>query len=293
VTGTQFEYSYEANQIFLQQIQLGSLSLRHAGSRCWFGTILLFSTIALVLRRHFVYAQNMVASGSTDDGVHAIAAAIGDPGRSKMLFCLMDDRARTATELAIVANVGAPTASFHLTRLTKERLVKVVKQGKHRYYTLGGTHVASALESLLVLSENSKRSYGPTTPSRLRSARTCYDHIAGELGVALHDRMIELGWIAHNKDLDEKGYQVSSLGIQKFNSLGIDVPQLDKLRRQLAVPCLDWSERRPHLAGALGAEILSTALKKKWVVRDLESRALAVTTEGRREFFKVFGLNVA
>src|ERR1700728_2926716 len=121
-----------------------------------------------------------------DEAVYKIAAAIGDPGRARMLYSLMDGHARTATELAIVANVSPSTASVHLARLKEERLVKVLRQGKHRYYTLHGAHVASVLEGLSVLAGGARDKFVPRTPSRLCAARTCYDHIAGTLGVALH-----------------------------------------------------------------------------------------------------------
>src|SRR6202161_1878147 len=132
----------------------------------------------------------------TDAAVSAIAAAIGEPARARMLYCLVDGHARTSTELAVVADVAPSTASIHLQRLKSQRLVKVFAQGKHRYYSLEGANVAAALEALSVLAGGARAGFVPRTPSRLRAARTCYDHIAGTLGVALHDRIRAMGWLA-------------------------------------------------------------------------------------------------
>src|SRR5260370_3221870 len=123
-----------------------------------------------------------------DTAVSRIAAAIGEPARARMLYCLADGHARTSTQLAVVAEVSPSTASVHLSRLKTEHLVKVHVQGKHRYYSLEGPNVASALEGLSVLAGGSRDKFVPNTPSRLLAARTCYDHLAGKLGVSLHDR---------------------------------------------------------------------------------------------------------
>jgi DNA-binding transcriptional ArsR family regulator len=202
----------------------------------------------------------------------------------------MDGRARTATELSAVAEVGAPTASVHLTRLVAEHLVKVLTQGKHRFYSLDGAHVASVLESLSVLASGSRNKFVPTTPNSLRAARTCYDHIAGTLGVALHDRFASRGWIAADASDGDYSYDVTSHGARAFQAIGIDVDACRKLRRKLACGCLDWSERRFHLGGALGAELLRVALIRKWVAQEIESRALSLTGAGRREFQSRFGI---
>src|ERR1700684_1032426 len=133
---------------------------------------------------------------AADDAASAIAAAIGEPARARMLYCLLDVRPRTSTELAAVADVTASTASVHLQRLKTLRLVKVFAQGKHRYYSLEGDNVAAALEALSVLAGESRPAFVPSTPNRLRAARTCYDHIAGTLGVSLHERFHTLGWLS-------------------------------------------------------------------------------------------------
>jgi len=219
----------------------------------------------------------------TDGAAAGIAAAIGEPARARMLYCLMDNHARTSTELAVVAEVSPSTASVHLNRLKAEGLVKVLVQGKHRYYSLQGPAVARVLEGLSVLAGGSRHKFVPHTPSRLRAARTCYDHIAGTLGVLLHDRMEASGWLSHSYDLTPPG-------IQAFEKLGVDIAVTRRLHRRFAFGCLDWSERRSHLGGALGAALLQLALRMRWVTQELDSRALSVTSLGHRELRARFGL---
>lgn len=222
-----------------------------------------------------------------DGAVSAIAAAIGEPARARMLYSLVDGHARTSTELAVVAGVAPSTASVHLQRLKAQGLVKLLAQGKHRYYSLEGSQVAAALEALSVLAGGRPGRFEPNTPDRLRAARTCYDHIAGTLGVGLHDRFLERGWLAAG----ESGYGLTASGRHAFAALGIDVEAAVALRRRFAFPCLDWSERRPHLGGALGAAVLALALKRRWVTEDPDGRALSVTTAGVRELQSRFGLH--
>jgi DNA-binding transcriptional ArsR family regulator len=221
---------------------------------------------------------------SAEDAVSRIAAAIGEPARARILYCLVDGHARTSTELATVADVSPSTASAHLKRLNTEHLIKVLIQGKHRYYSLEGPNVAAALEGLSVLAGGARAKFVPNTPSRLRAARTCYDHMAGTVAVALHDRFNALGWLSD-------AYDLTAAGTKAFEALGIDLDAARALRRRFAYACLDWSERRPHIGGALGAALLNVALKRKWVVQDLDSRALGVTRLGRREMLARFGLD--
>ena len=190
-----------------------------------------------------------------DAAVSKIAAAIGEPARARMLCCLLDGRARTSTELAIVADVAPSTASVHLQRLMTQRLVKVLAQGKHRYYNLAGNNVAAALEALSVLAGGPRVAFVPNTPNQLRAARTCYDHIAGTLGVALHDRIKAMGWLSGGSGADN-AYELTRGGTKAFEDLGIDVAAIRALRRRFAFACVDWSERRPHIGGAVGAALL-------------------------------------
>lgn len=227
-----------------------------------------------------------------ETAVSAIAAAIGEPARARILFCLMDGHARTSTELSVVANVSASTTSVHLDRLKATRLVNVQVQGKHRFYSLAGANVARALEGLTVLAGVSRRKLVPNTPNRLRVARTCYDHMAGALGVLLHDRLKALRWLSAGTKDKNNAYDLTNDGTRALAGLGIEIEELRALRRRFACPCLDWSERRPHLGGALGAALLEVALKRKWVVQDLDSRALAITSYGRRELQSRFRLQI-
>jgi DNA-binding transcriptional ArsR family regulator len=224
-----------------------------------------------------------------DASVSSIAAAIGEPARARMLYCLSDGRARTSTELAVVADISPPTASAHLQRLLTRRLVKVFAQGKHRYYSLEGADVAAALEALSVLAGGSREIFLPNTPNRLRAARTCYDHIAGALGVALHDRFKAMGWLSEASTEDDS-YELAPKGAKAFAALGIDIGAARKSRRRFAYACVDWSERRPHIGGAIGAAVLDAALRRRWVIQDLDSRALTVTKVGRREMAARFGI---
>jgi len=224
--------------------------------------------------------------------VSRIAAAVGEPARVRMLHSLIDGHARTSTELAVVAEVSPSTASAHLNRLTAEHLITVFKQGKHRYYSLAGTDVARALEALNVIAGRPRNRFVPKTPSGLLLARTCYDHIAGKLGVLLNNQFRQKGWLSTNPNWDKNGYRITSAGAQGFADLGIDLQTIAGTRRKIAYPCLDWSERQPHLAGALGSALLKAALKRKWVVQDLDSRALSITRFGRGELQSRFSFEL-
>jgi hypothetical protein len=204
-----------------------------------------------------------------------------------MLCSLMDGHARTSTELATIADVSASTASAHLAKLKDLALVRLHVQGRHRYYSLADKRVAQALEALMVISQDAAPTFTPRTPDRLQFARTCYDHMAGTLAVRLHDRMLDAGWLLE----EGQGYRLSESGEALFEGLGVDVQALTAQRRRFACPCLDWSMRRPHLGGALGAALLQTALKRKWLIQDLDSRALRLTDSGRREMAGRFGVN--
>ncbi len=226
----------------------------------------------------------------TDIAAAGVAAAIGEPARARMLYSLMDGHARTSTELAAVAGVSASTASVHLQRLTAERLIAVVAQGRHRYYSLRGPAVARVLEGLNVLAGSESSLFVPSTPNRLRAARTCYDHMAGTAAVALHDRLLALKWISPVADA-ELDYELTAKGVALVETLGLDVGAARALRRRFAYGCLDWSERRPHVGGAVGAALLRLMLRKRWVTQHLDSRALSITSLGRREFQARFGVS--
>ena len=230
-------------------------------------------------------------SRSNDTAISRVAGAIAEPARTKMLCSLMDGHARTSTELAVIADVSASTASAHLARLKEDGLIKLHTQGRHRYFSLTDAHVAQAIEALMVISRNAQTGFVSTTPSRLQLARTCYDHMAGSLAVQLHDYFFDSGWLTL-PDASDGTYQLSVEGEKAMTGLGVEVENVRAQRRRFACACLDWSMRRPHLAGALGAAVLQAVISRKWVIQDLDSRALAVTPKGRKELSGKFGIRV-
>ncbi|MDQ2137012.1 helix-turn-helix transcriptional regulator [Alcaligenaceae bacterium A4P071] len=222
----------------------------------------------------------------TDLDVAAIAAAIGDPARAQMLCSLLDGCARTATELAALADVGASTASGHFARLREQGLVEIAVQGKHRYYRLANDDVAAALEALLVVAGVKGKPFKPSTPTDMCHARTCYDHMAGEIGVGIHDRLIAKRFLAKQ----DQDYVLTPSGEAFMQEIGLDIETAQNKRRSFAKPCMDWSARRPHLGGALGAALLTHVLHHGWVEKDLDSRVLRVTPKGSKPLEKLFGL---
>ncbi|HEU5037115.1 MAG TPA: winged helix-turn-helix domain-containing protein [Nocardioides sp.] len=212
-----------------------------------------------------------------DTDLAATGALIGDPSRARMLDALMGGRALTAGELARAAGIGASTASEHLARLRHGGLVEVVAQGRHRYYRIAGPDVGAALEALShVAPPRPVRSMRQAGHARaLAFARTCYDHLAGTCGVALHDALLAHEWLT-------AAYDVTPAGTAGLAGWGVDVEAARSRRRSFARPCLDWTERRPHLAGALAAGIADGLVERGWFVRRAaDSRALRLTDAGR------------
>lgn len=227
-----------------------------------------------------------------EDAAPRIAAAIGDAGRARMLYSLVAHGARTSTELALIAGVSPSTASGHLRRLKAERLVSVRVQGKQRCYSLRDADVARVLEALSVAASGLKERAAVSPPSDLRAARTCYDHIAGILGVLIYDRLHALRWLTASRSDGDDACDLTPAGVRGCQSLGIDVDATRALRRRFAFGCLDWSERRPHLGGAVGAALLALALERRWIVKGRGSRTLAVTGLGRRFLAGRLGIHV-
>ena len=234
----------------------------------------------------------MKATNGEDVLLSNLAQAIGEPARTRMLLSLLDGHARTSTELATLADVAPSTASAHLNRLKDAKLIRVVIQGRHRYYSLYGPEVAAVIERLGVLSGRTTKIFVPKTPEELRKARSCYDHMAGAVAVALHDQFLRERWLVSDAGSGSDAYQLSDAGTQRLEWMGIDLEEVRSLRRRFAYPCLDWSERRPHIAGALGAALLRHAAKKGWVVRELDSRALRLTRTGQKNILEHFGIAV-
>jgi DNA-binding transcriptional ArsR family regulator len=218
-----------------------------------------------------------------------IAAVIGDPSRAAVLTALMADRALSATELAAVAAVAKPTISSHLDKLLAARLVTVERQGRHKYFRLAGPEVGAALESLLGLAFRGAgaRLRGIPADPALRRARQCYDHLAGDLGVRVHEHLLGSGALAVDSD---DGLAPTAGGIRLFGSLGVDLDELRQRRRPLCRSCLDWTERRHHLAGALGAALLEAILARRWARRDRASRALHFSALGEAALREALGM---
>jgi DNA-binding transcriptional ArsR family regulator len=213
-----------------------------------------------------------------------IAALAGDPARANMLAALLSGSALTAGELANEAVVGAATASAHLAKLEQGGLVVVARQGRHRYFRLAGSDVCDMLESMMGVAARAgftRTRPGPADPA-LRRARVCYDHLAGEMGVALFDSLLKRRMIA-----DGPALALTRKGQSFAQELGIDLAMLGRGRRPLCRACLDWSERRRHLAGALGAALLARMLEQKWAAR--RGRVLRFSPAGERGFRALLG----
>ena len=225
-----------------------------------------------------------------------IAALVGDPARAGMLHALMDGRALTASELAGVAGVAPQTASGHLARLAAAGLVQVAKQGRHRYHRLASPAVARMIESIMqVASDGRPARPAPRTGPRdaaLRAARTCYDHLAGRLGVALADGLVAGGHV----ELGDDAGLITDAGADLFGRLGIDVAALaagrSRRARLLCRPCIDWSERRPHLAGTVGAALCTRSFEEGWIRRIEGTRAVTVTPKGQRAYREMLGVRL-
>lgn len=228
-----------------------------------------------------------IASANT---VAEIAALIGDPARANILTALMDGRALTAGELAWHAGITAQTASGHLAKLADGRLIAMEKQGRHRYYRLATAEVAQTLEALMALAAAGPRRYRPAGPKdeSLRTARTCYDHLAGRLGTALADSLAARGGVV----LADGAATVTPAGIAALRAFGVELETGGRSARPLCRACLDWSERRAHLAGRLGAALCRRSFELGWVERIRDSRALTVTPAGRLGFKDLFGVEL-
>jgi len=222
--------------------------------------------------------------------VAEIGALVGDVARANMLHALLAGRALTAGELAWIGRVTASTASEHLAKLTEARLIAVEKQGRHRYYRLSSPAVARMLEgiSALIATQGPGR-YRPASKvdDELRSGRLCYDHLAGRLGVALADALVAKDCI----QISEDGGMVTAMGERFFGELQIDLSSLERQRRHFCRPCLDWSERRHHLAGALGAALAMRCFDLAWIERTKRDRAIAVTRKGYEGLSARFGIS--
>lgn len=221
--------------------------------------------------------------------ISKIATLLSDRTRSTILLSLMDGSIHPATELAHLAKVKPQTASFHLHKMLEANLVCVEKHGRHRYYKLISSDVAKIIESMLALAPEPpvKSLRDSREKSAIHFARTCYDHLAGYIGVQITNSLIQQGMVKR----ENLNFDVTPEGIHFFNNLGINLEEQKKKRRAYARCCLDWSERQHHLAGALGNALLERLLELQWIKRMPKTRAIQVTSNGKIQLKKVFGLD--
>jgi len=223
------------------------------------------------------------------NSIASAAKLIADPARANMLLAMFDVDGLPASELARRANVSPQTASSHLSKLCDGGLLEVKKHGRHRYYKLSSPDVAEALQGLMAVAPQAdaqKKENGQLEP--LHFARTCYDHLAGKLDVALVDALLQQRWIRTKGQT----FEVTPKGKKGFQSFDIDVDELQKKRRRFAWQCLNWTERRYHMSGALGAALTESLLTKKWILKDKGSQTIHLSNKGRKGLLDVFDIRL-
>jgi DNA-binding transcriptional ArsR family regulator len=219
-----------------------------------------------------------------------IAALVGEPARATMLSALLDGRALTAGELAFAARVTPQTASTHLAKLTETGLLSVIREGRHRYFRLASPKVVEMLDGIVAVALENRPRYRPLSRQarELGKARICYDHLAGRLSVDLADFFTAHEYIVPSEDAAE----ITPAGTRFLTEFGIDVSALSSTRRHFCRLCLDWTERRPHIAGAVGAALTKRCFDLGWIERMKHSGAVIVTASGQRGFLGTFGIAV-
>jgi DNA-binding transcriptional ArsR family regulator len=217
-----------------------------------------------------------------------IAALVGDPARATMVSALLDGGVLTATELARAARITPQTASTHLAKLTEAGLLSAVRNGRHRHFRLASPTVADMIDGIVAVALEKRPRYRPLSEQAraLSAARMCYDHLAGRLSVDLADAFVARKYVV----LDEEAAEITTAGTRFLTGFGIELPTLRSTRRHFCRLCLDWTERRPHIAGAVGAAITKRCFDLGWVERMKRSHAVIVTPRGRRGFQESFGI---
>jgi len=220
-----------------------------------------------------------------------IAALVGDPARATMMSSLLDGRALTASELALAAHITPQTASTHLAKLTGAGLLSVVRNGRHRYFRLASPTVVDMIDGIVAVALLKRPRYRPLSRDAraLSAARICYDHLAGRLSVDLTDAFVARQYVVRHDEAAE----ITTAGARFLTEFGIELPGLRSTRRHVCRLCLDWTERRPHIAGAIGAAITRRCFDLGWLERMKHSQAVSVTPSGRRGFRKTFGIDVS
>ena len=219
-----------------------------------------------------------------------VAALIGEKSRAVMLWNLLEGREYTATELADCANVSRQTCSDHLSKMVDGGLLTFLKRGRHRYYKFASDNVAHVIEKMayLISTDSAARLPESSTQNGMRYARTCYDHLAGKVAVRLTDALVSQKIITNRTDR----FNVTPAGEDWFRNQGIDIDELRHVKRKFAYPCLDWTERRNHLGGALGSAVLKLFFRNDWIRRKENSREVVVTPKGRIEFRNKFSVEI-
>jgi DNA-binding transcriptional ArsR family regulator len=224
-----------------------------------------------------------------EDQFIKVASLLGDPTRAVIMWALLDGKAFTATELAIAANTSPQNISMHLAKLLEAGLLCVEKQGRHKYYRFSNKEVAYAIEAMaslippVMLEKKNSEKHSP-----IKHCRTCYDHLAGKIGVAVAESLVEQSILLDS----ETKLEVTLKGVKWFSDFGINIEEIKKQRRLFLKPCLDWSERKNHIAGSLGASLLDKMIADDWLRRTKDSRAIQITGKGEKELFRYFKIVV-
>ncbi|MDB5155236.1 MAG: ArsR family transcriptional regulator [Mucilaginibacter sp.] len=218
-----------------------------------------------------------------------IAALIGDPTRATIMWTLLDGKAFTATELAIAADTSAQNISMHLTKLVQAGLLCAESQGRHRYFKFSRKEIAYAIEAMAnLIPPSAAKQNDKETNSPIKYCRTCYDHLAGNVGVAITDSLLQQGYIIYH----DNTFEVTGKGETWFTGLDVAINELKQQRRSFLRPCLDWSERRNHIAGSLATALLDKMLLADWIRRTKNSRVITITSKGQMELYEHFKLTV-
>ena len=220
-----------------------------------------------------------------------IARLVGDPARATMVSALLDGRARTASELAAAARITPQTASAHLAKLTEAGLLSVVRDGRHRHFRLASPAVEDMIDGIVAVALAKRPRYRPLSrhARALGAVRVCYGHLAGRLSVALTDSLVARNLIV----LDDEAAEITAAGTRFLTKFGIALPALRSGRRHFCRLCLDWTERRPHIAGAVGAAITRRCFDLGWMEQMTRSQAVVVTSLGQRGFRETFGIDTS
>ncbi len=233
---------------------------------------------------HFAHERNMTMD--IHQHLSQVATAIADPSRAKILCGLMDGRAYTATELSAIADIAASTTSVHLSKLQDQGLIKLIQQGRHRYFCLANDEVAQLLETLMSFSAPQNDAIKSSTPLPLRLSRSCYQHLAGTIAVQIRQAMIHKEWLTGDQQ-----YHLTELGQTELKKIGLDIEKINLQSPKLAYDCLDWSERKPHLSGQLAQQLFKLFEQKGWLQRYPQTREAIWTDIGKRALKKHFGID--